>query len=164
MIFWTKFAQESVFGIKWKNWRSPMNSAHSNVPSFSLSKKFWILGPKFLQKGYFQSKTEKSHFTYYIKLFRTDADRRNSILMTLLLLVAETIIKILLQIYYKIMNFELYHFCKTLHFRCLAEFWMSLWFWYCVAWNMGIQWPKQLSKHFIQKIAVWFNCIPSSFE
>ena len=103
-------------------------------------------------------------FTYYIKLFRTDADRRNSILMTLLLLVAETIIKILLQIYYKIMNFELYHFCKTLHFRCLAGFWMSLWFWYCVAWNMGIQWPKQLSKHFIQKIAVWFNCIPSSFE
>ena len=40
-------------------------------------------------------------FTYYIKLFRTDADRHNSILMALLLLVAETIIKILIQIYYK---------------------------------------------------------------
>ena len=30
--------------------------------------------------------------TYYIKLFRTGADRHNSILMSLLLLVAETII------------------------------------------------------------------------
>ena len=32
--------------------------------------------------------------TYYIKLFRTEADRHNGILMSLLLLVAETISKI----------------------------------------------------------------------
>ena len=32
--------------------------------------------------------------TYYIKLFRTGADRHNGILMSLLLLVAETIIQI----------------------------------------------------------------------
>ena len=31
--------------------------------------------------------------TYYVKLFRTGADRRNGILMSLLLLVAETIRK-----------------------------------------------------------------------
>ena len=41
--------------------------------------------------------------TYYIKLFRTGADRHNSILMSLLLLVAETII-VLLKIYHVLLR------------------------------------------------------------
>ena len=56
---------------------------------------FWT---KFAQKRNFWLKTEKLFLcvrpmvvTYYIELFRTDADRRNSILMSLLLPVAETI-------------------------------------------------------------------------
>ena len=53
---------------------------------------FWI---KFAQKGYFRCKTETLQFshvpmvvTYCIKLFRTDANGHNAILMSLLLLVA----------------------------------------------------------------------------
>ena len=50
-------------------------------------------------KWILQTETQKSHFlrasmvvTYYIKLFRTRADRHNGILMSLLPLVTETII------------------------------------------------------------------------
>ena len=52
---------------------------------------------KFAQKRNFQSKTEKIKLvhasmvvTYYIKLFRAGAERRNGLFISLLLLVAET--------------------------------------------------------------------------
>ena len=68
----------------------------SPCTKFLLKMTILIFWTKFTQKGCFRSKTEKSHFcmivTYCIKLFQTAADRRNSILMSLLLLVAETII------------------------------------------------------------------------
>ena len=51
---------------------------------------------KFPQKEYFRTKIEKLHFlrasmvvTYYIKLFCTETDRHNAILISPLLLVAE---------------------------------------------------------------------------
>ena len=67
----------------------------------SLSTKFqlklimWIFWTKFAQKGYFRSKTEQLLFrwvhghSYNIKLLPTGTVRCNSILMSLLLLVAE---------------------------------------------------------------------------
>ena len=69
-------------------------------------------------KWVLQTETQKSHFfrasmvvTYYIKLFRTRADRHNGILMSLFPLVAETIIDftktIYIYIHYEILQFRL---------------------------------------------------------
>ena len=66
------------------------------VPNFTWNKQFWILGPN-LPKRIFPAENGKVALlrasmvvTYYIKLFRTGADRHNGILMSHLLLVAET--------------------------------------------------------------------------
>ena len=59
------------------------------VIKFQLNMTFLTFCTKFARKGYFRVQIN----TYYIKLFRTGADKHNGILMSLLLLVAETIIK-----------------------------------------------------------------------
>ena len=87
------------------------------VPNFSLNWQFWLFGLDLPTKTYFRSKTSNSKFldkftqkrvfavenrkitllrasmvvTYYIKLFRTGADRHNDMLMSLPLLDAGTI-------------------------------------------------------------------------
>ena len=78
------------------------------VPNFSLNWQFRYFGPNLPKKSVsgikrkFPVENEKIALvhasmvvTYYIKLFRTGVDRRNGILMSLLLLVAETIRKFL---------------------------------------------------------------------
>ena len=71
----------------------------------SVSTKFQLKITIFAQKGYFQSKTEKSYFcvrpwslltilklivvTYYVKIFLMGADRRNYTFMPLLLLASD---------------------------------------------------------------------------
>ena len=87
-----------ISGQKRKKWTSPLNSWGLST-KFQFKPTIWIVWTKFAQKGYFWSKTKNLHFrvrtsmvvTYYIKLFRTGAERHNSILMSLLLLVTETI-------------------------------------------------------------------------
>ena len=67
------------------------------VPNFSLNFNFDFFLTEFAEKGNLRSKNEKIALvrtsvivTYYIKIFRTRADKRNGNLMSLLLLVAET--------------------------------------------------------------------------
>ena len=66
------------------------------IPNFSLKWQFWYCGPNFLKKGISGPKRTRALayasivVTHYIKLFRKGADRCNGILMSLLLLLAET--------------------------------------------------------------------------
>ena len=66
-----------------------------SVPNFSLNRQFWCFEPNFPKKGISGCKIEpvsvSTAVTYYIKLLHTGGDRHNGILMSLLLLVAETI-------------------------------------------------------------------------
>ena len=58
--------------------------------------------------------------TYYIKLFRTGADRHNSILMSLLLLVAETITKYFTERKIVLKNLtQLWHASKNTNFKSI---------------------------------------------
>ena len=68
------------------------------VQNFSLNWWFWLFGLNLPKKGTSDLKQKDRTFvcvqmivTYYIKLFRTGAERHNGILMFLLLLIAETI-------------------------------------------------------------------------
>ena len=99
MIFWTKFTQKCIPGPKQKNSTQLLNCAISNEFRWQISAETDSLdrffGPNLPRKD----KTEENRkigssrvslvFTYYIKLFNTKADRRNGILMSLFLLVAE---------------------------------------------------------------------------
>ena len=58
--------------------------------------------------------------TYYIKLFHTGADRHNSILMSLLLLVAETITKYFTERKIVLKNLtQLWHASKNTNFKSI---------------------------------------------
>ena len=112
------------------------------VPNFSLKWQFWFFNPslthfslklfltKFDRKGYFRSKTEKSHLcrhlsmviTYYIKLYRTGTDRHNGILKSLLLVIAETIIKRHRSMIKQGKHGEYFSFCTKLVRRTPATF------------------------------------------
>ena len=85
--------------LKKKKWTPPLNSAYSNQSRYQISVKtdnFDFLD-HISSKGVFPVKNRKNMVvrvsmvvTYYIKLFRKGADRHSGILMSLLLLVAET--------------------------------------------------------------------------
>ena len=104
MTFWTKFTQKGYFSLKTEKVSNTIRFCIFElveVPNFSLVAILNLM-TKFAQKSYFRSKTEKLDFRVrpcsllnYIKLSRTGADRHNGVLMSLLLLVAETIIVIL---------------------------------------------------------------------
>ena len=75
-----------------------MNIRVSLGTKFHLKLTILIFYTNFAQKGYFLVKNGKIVFlrapmvvTYYIELFRTWTERRNGILMSILLLVAETV-------------------------------------------------------------------------
>ena len=92
LIFWTKLSQ--------KGWMNKMNITIEFcilqlvlVPNFSLNWQFWYSGPNWPKKGIPGLKLVRVSMiiTYYIKLFHVGADRHNSLLMYLLLLLVETI-------------------------------------------------------------------------
>ena len=57
---------------------------------FQLKEAFLVFWTKFPRKGYFRLETERSHLRVSLSSFHTGADRHNGILMSLLILVAET--------------------------------------------------------------------------
>ena len=105
-VFGPSFPKKDISSEKQKKWTSQLSSAYSNqswcqISAYTGKLFFW---PKFRKKGISGRKRKKAlvrtsmivtyyielFITYYIKLFRTGTDRHNVILMTLLLLVAET--------------------------------------------------------------------------
>ena len=108
LIFLTKFAQKRCYRSKTKKSTSPLNSAYSNFSTtfemffcttFQLKPTILIIFVQICLKTKFLVGNWKIAVvracmvvTYYIKAFRRGADRHNGILMSLLLLVAETII------------------------------------------------------------------------
>ena len=101
LIFWNKFAQKGYFqSKKWKKWASPLNSVYSKYYSYQISAStdnFDILDQIFqkrifpVRKGKIALVRASLVVTYYIKYFRTGNDRHNGILMSLLLLLADTL-------------------------------------------------------------------------
>ena len=98
--FWTKFTQKGHFQSKMEKLNITIEFSILEleyIPNFSLKWQFWYFGPNFLEKGISGPKRTRAlaHapivVTRYVKLFRTGADRCNRILMSLLLLLAETI-------------------------------------------------------------------------
>ena len=87
MIFWTKFAQKGCFRSKIEKVNNTIEFSLSSRYQFSLNWQFWYSGPKRI----FHALVRASMVTNYIKLFRTGADTHNGILMSILLLVAETV-------------------------------------------------------------------------
>ena len=82
-----------------------------SVPNFSLNWQFWYFGQNFLKKSISGLDQKSRSFAWAydpIKLFRTGADKQNGILMSLLLLVAETI-KRLIDQNCKILNSDRLH-------------------------------------------------------
>ena len=101
LIFWTKFVQKGYFQSKTEKVNITIKFCIFKlvqVPNFSLHWQFWFFWTKFAQKGYPVEHGKialvrvSMVVTYYIKLFRTGADRHNGILMSLLLLVQKTAI------------------------------------------------------------------------
>ena len=98
MIFWTKFTQKERFRSKIEKINTTTEFCLLELveqPSFRLNWKCWFFGPHLPKNGICGIKQKKSTLlrasmfvTYYTKLFGTDADIRNGILMSLLLLVA----------------------------------------------------------------------------
>ena len=108
MIFFTKFAQKGCFQSKTETINGAIEFCIFelvSVPNFSLNWQFWFFWPNLpkrdfpVENGKIALVRASMVVTYYIKLFRTGADRRNGILMSLLLLGAETIIN------FKALNF-----------------------------------------------------------
>ena len=88
MFFWIRFAQNYMPSQKQKKWTTPRNSANNW--------QFWIFGPNLPKKDIFSWQQKNRTFlgmvvTYYSILFCTGANRRSSILMSLFLVVTETI-------------------------------------------------------------------------
>ena len=91
LIFWTKFFQKDYFQSKAEKVNSTIELV--KVPNFSLKWQFWFFFfYQICPERVFPVENRKIA-TYYIKLFRTGADKRNGIFISLLLLVAETINK-----------------------------------------------------------------------
>ena len=69
-IFWTKFAQNSIFGLKQKSehhyWI--LNSRISLCTKFQFKLTILIFWTKFAQKGYFWSKIEKVHYYWILHI------------------------------------------------------------------------------------------------
>ena len=98
LIFWTKLVQKGEF-------QSEANKVNIIivfcifelvwVPNFGLNRKFWHFGPNLPKKvfpignGKIALVRTSMVVTYYIKPFRTGADKHKGILMSLLLLVAK---------------------------------------------------------------------------
>ena len=100
LIFWTKFAQKEYFHSKTEKVNITTKLYIFElvwVTNFSLNWQFLYSWPKrVLQIGNGKIALVRAPMvvTYYIKLSRTGAERHNSILMSLLLLVAETNIEL----------------------------------------------------------------------
>ena len=102
MIFWTKFAQKACFNFKIEKVDTTNKFCIFELalePNFSLHWQFWFSFDQICPKTVFPVENGKitlvlasMDVTYYIKLFRTGTNRHNGILMSLLHLVAETII------------------------------------------------------------------------
>ena len=99
LIFWTKFALKGCFRSKTEKVNTIIELwllELVQVPNFSLNWQFWL----FLDQIYPKQEFPKIRtcacvlacllVTYYIELFCTEADRHDGILVSLLLLVAET--------------------------------------------------------------------------
>ena len=67
--FWTKFTQERYLCSKTEKVTSSLNSAYS--PNFSLNWQFWFFFIRFIQKGFFWSKTEKVNPAYFLHNYST---------------------------------------------------------------------------------------------
>ena len=101
MIFWTKFSQKVYLRSKTEKVNTTIEFCMFELvyePNFSLHWQFWFYFDQICPETVFQVGNEKNALlhgsivvTYYIKLFRTGADRHNVILMSLLLLFSETI-------------------------------------------------------------------------
>ena len=111
MIFWTKFAQKGCFRSKNRKSEEAIEFCIFDlvwVPNFSLNWQFWFffsyqICPKrefLVENGKIALVRTSMVFSYYIKLFHTVADRHNDILMSLLLLVAETIGNIKIDLFF----------------------------------------------------------------
>ena len=91
-FFGPNLPKKGVSSQKGKTWTSSFNSSYSIelvlVPNFSLNWQFWYSGPNFPKRVLRVSMV----VTYYIKRFHAGADRQNGILISFLLLLAETII------------------------------------------------------------------------
>ena len=97
LISWTKFDQKGYFRSKTKKRTPSMNFAYLNYSRYQISgetDKFWFFGYTLPKKGISGLKQKVLRawmvVTYKIKLFYIEDDRHNGILMSLLLLVAET--------------------------------------------------------------------------
>ena len=100
--FWTKFAQKGCFLSKTEKVKTNTTIAFCIfkldwLPNFSLNWQFWFLDQictkrKFpVENGKMALVRASMVVNYYVKLFRTEAERHKGILMSLLLLVVETI-------------------------------------------------------------------------
>ena len=94
LVFWTKFAQKEYFQPKTEKVNITIAFCLSklvSVSNFSLNQQvFLFFRPNLSKKGYFRSKTKKSHFHVCPRSFRTGDNRQSSILMSFFL-IAETI-------------------------------------------------------------------------
>ena len=99
-FFWPNLIKKGIFSQKRKKWTSPLNSAYSSYPWYRISaetsnldildqicpKRVFLVG-----NGKIALVRAPMVVTYYIKLFRMEVGRHNGILISLLLLVTETI-------------------------------------------------------------------------